>query len=102
MSQSALSSEVLIAVAAVAVVVLLVALYAIAKGRGFQFSAKRGDSQMTLDVSQKPETASASAGDPIGSKAPGVIDNVSVLNQGKVNQSTVSVQIGHVVGKSEK
>ncbi len=81
------SPEVLIVIGAF---VLIVALYAIAKGRGFKFSAQRGKNKVELGVTEKKEVS------PEPSGGAGSISDVKVLDQGKIQQSeNVNIHIGH-------
>jgi hypothetical protein len=82
------TNEILIAIIIAGVV--LVAFYAIAKGRGFRFAAQRGKTKLEMDITGKQEEDSAS------SSETGSIKDVSVLDQGKVESSdNVSIHIGH-------
>lgn len=85
------SQEILIAVGIVAVV--LVALYAIAKGRGFKFAAQRGKAKLKLDIGGKQEDSSKPSGES------GNIKDVSVLSKGNVVGGKLTVHVGHNIDK---
>ncbi len=89
--------EILIAVGIVAV--LLVALYAVAKGRGFKFIAQRAKTKLGLDISGRQEVSPKPSGESSGS---GSIKDVSVLDKGKVEgRSSVNIHIGHNIEKEK-
>ncbi|MBA7693238.1 hypothetical protein ES703_101816 [subsurface metagenome] len=85
------AQQIVIAVGIVAVV--LVALYAIAKGRGFKFAAQRGKTKLEMDIAGKQEDSSKPSGES------GNIKDVSVLSEGKVEGGDVNIHIGHNIDK---
>ena len=88
------TQDVLIVVGIVAVTI--VAFYAIAKGRGFKFTAQRGESKIEVDVTEEQHEGSKLSGEA------GSIKDVSVLDQGKVeNSSDVNIHIGHNIEKKD-
>ena len=88
------AQDILIAVGIVAVV--LVALFAIAKGRGFKFTAQRGKNKLEMDIAEKKEASSKPSGES------GNIKDVEVLDQGKIeNSSNVNIHIGHKIEKKK-
>lgn len=87
-----MSKEIVIAVGILAVV-LVVALCAIAKGRGFKFAAQRGKTKLEVDIAGKQEDSSKPSGES------GNIKDVSVLSEGKVEGGDVDIHIGHNIDK---
>ena len=77
------------------VVVGLVAYFAIAKGRGFRFTAKKGSAEIGLEVSKEGDSPSDD------SKGVGDIEDVSVLNEGKIKDAKVDIHIGHKIKKDD-
>ena len=77
------------------VVIGLVAFFAISKGRGFRFTAKKGSAEIDMEVSKKGDSPSDAP------KGVGGIDDVSVLNKGKVKDAKVDIHIGHKIKKDD-
>lgn len=83
-------------VGAIILAVVVVALVAIAKGRGFSFSARRGETRLEMDITGKQGDALEPSGES------DTIKDVSVLEQGKIeNSSNVNIHIGHKVEKAQ-
>jgi len=77
------------------IVVGLIACFAIAKGRGFRFTAKKGNIEIGMRVSEEGESSSGT------SKGVGDIKDVSVLKKGKVEKAKVDIHIGHKIDKKD-
>ncbi len=74
-----------LAIAAIAIV----AIFAVARGRGFRFQLARGDNKLDLGIDGTP-----SGGEP--PPAPGAISDVAILKGGKVERSpNTTIQVGH-------
>ncbi len=75
------------------------ALYAVAKGRGFKFTAQRAKTKLGLDINGKQEISPKPSGK---SGESGSIKDVSVLDKGKVESSSnVNIHIGHNIEKEK-
>ena len=96
LATTAVPLPVIVAIVVVAAFVLIAALFAIVKGRGFRFGLNWRNTKVEIDIAEKKEASP----NPIDNS--GSISGVSVLDKGKIEGSeNVNIHVGHSINRKD-